>query len=60
MESCDKVYVAGHTGLLGSALVRRLRRDGFGNLLLKAHRELDLMDAGGRMTRFLLTSSLRI
>ncbi len=46
MESCDKIYVAGHTGLLGSALVRRLRRDGFGNLLLKAHRELDLMDAG--------------
>ena len=46
MESCDKIYVAGHTGLLGSALVRRLRQAGFGNLLLKAHRELDLMDVG--------------
>jgi GDP-L-fucose synthase len=46
MELSDKIYVAGHTGLLGSALVRRLRQAGYGNLLLTAHQELDLTDAG--------------
>ena len=38
------VYVAGHTGLIGSALVRRLRGAGFSNLLLRTHEELDLTD----------------
>jgi GDP-L-fucose synthase len=46
MELSDKIYVAGHAGLLGSALVRRLRHAGYGNLLLATHRELDLTDAG--------------
>jgi GDP-L-fucose synthase len=46
MELSDKIYVAGHTGLVGSALVRRLRQAGFDHLLLKTHRELDLTDAG--------------
>ena len=46
MEFSDKIYVAGHTGLLGSALVRRLRQAGYGNLLLASRDELDLMDAG--------------
>jgi len=45
MELCDKIYVAGHTGLLGSALVRRLRQAGYSNLLLATHQELDLTDA---------------
>jgi GDP-L-fucose synthase len=45
MEFSDKIYVAGHTGLLGSALVRRLRQAGYGNLLLQSHGELDLTDA---------------
>lgn len=45
MEFSDKIYVAGHTGLLGSALVRRLRAVGYRNLLLKTHSELDLVDA---------------
>lgn len=45
MELYDKIYVAGHTGLLGSALVRRLGRAGYRNLLLKTHGELDLTDA---------------
>ena len=39
-----RVYVAGHTGLVGSAIVRRLRAAGFANLLLATHRELDLRD----------------
>lgn len=46
MDPSDKIYVAGHTGLVGSALVGRLRRAGFDNLLLRTHAELDLADAG--------------
>ncbi len=37
-----RIYVAGHTGLVGSALVRTLKRSGFRNLLLRTHQELDL------------------
>jgi GDP-L-fucose synthase len=42
MNRGDCVYVAGHTGLVGSALVRKLRSDGYSNLLLRTHAELDL------------------
>ena len=42
MHTSDRIYVAGHTGLLGSALVRRLRAMGYSNLLLATHRDLDL------------------
>ena len=45
MELSDKIYVAGHTGLVGSALIRRLRRAGYHNQLLRTHDELDLTDA---------------
>lgn len=37
-----KIYVAGHHGLVGSALVRQLRTLGYSNLLLRTHQELDL------------------
>jgi GDP-L-fucose synthase len=40
-----KIYVAGHRGLAGSALVRRLRAAGYENLVLRTHAELDLADA---------------
>ena len=46
MEKSDKIYVAGHRGLAGSALVRRLRAAGYDNLVLRAHAELELADAG--------------
>jgi GDP-L-fucose synthase len=39
-----KVYVAGHTGLVGSAIVRRLKVLGYQNLVLRTHAELDLTD----------------
>ncbi len=40
----DRIYVAGHRGLVGSALVRALRDNGHDNLLLRTHSELDLTD----------------
>jgi len=40
----SRIYVAGHRGLVGSAVVRALRARGYGNLLLRTHRELDLIE----------------
>jgi GDP-L-fucose synthase len=40
----SKIYVAGHLGLVGSAVVRALRARGYKNLILVAHREMDLTD----------------
>jgi GDP-L-fucose synthase len=45
MNPADRVYVAGHRGLVGSALVRRLHADGHENLILRSRTELDLTDA---------------
>lgn len=45
MNKTDKIFVAGHTGLIGSAILRRLQKDGFSNLLLPTHAQLDLTDA---------------
>ena len=45
MEPSEKIYVAGHRGLAGSALVRRLRVAGYDNLVLRTHAELELTDA---------------
>ena len=42
MNRDAKIYVAGHQGLVGSALVRQLRAQGYANLLLLTHRDLDL------------------
>ena len=39
-----RIYVAGHCGLVGSAIVRRLRAYGYNNLVLRTHAELDLID----------------
>lgn len=44
MKKNGKIYVAGHRGLVGSALVRKLKRAGYTNLLLKTRAELDLTD----------------
>ena len=42
MEKDSKIYVAGHRGLVGSSIVRELKRKGYNNLILKTHSELDL------------------
>ena len=44
MNRTDRIYVAGHSGLAGSALVRQLQARGFSNLLTRAHAKLDLAD----------------
>ncbi len=44
MNKNAKIYISGHRGLAGSAIVRRLDADGFENLLLRSSRELDLAD----------------
>jgi len=42
MDLNDKIYIAGHRGLVGSAIVRQLKSRGFVNLLMRTHKELDL------------------
>jgi GDP-L-fucose synthase len=44
MDSKGKIYVAGHRGLVGSAITRRLQSGGYSNLLLRIHADLDLLD----------------
>lgn len=44
MEKTDKIYVAGHRGLVGSAIVRSLKRQGYENVIGRTHRELDLTE----------------
>jgi GDP-L-fucose synthase len=45
MHKESRIFVAGHRGLVGSALVRGLERQGYSNLLLRTRQELDLLDA---------------
>lgn len=42
MDKSSRIYIAGHRGMVGSALVRRLRKEGFGNLIVRTPEELDL------------------
>lgn len=42
MDVTSKIYIAGHRGMVGSAVVRRLEHEGYRNLILKSSRELDL------------------
>ena len=44
LEKQAKIYVAGHRGMVGSAIVRKLQKDGYTNLVLKTSAELDLRD----------------
>lgn len=44
MDKNSKIYVAGHRGMVGSAIVRELRRLGYENVITRSHSELDLTD----------------
>ena len=52
MEKNAKIYVAGHTGLFGSAIVRTLKRAGYTDILTRTHAELDLTDGAAAMAFF--------
>ncbi len=43
MNKNSKIFIAGHTGLVGSAIYRKLKAEGYINLLTRSHRELDLI-----------------
>ena len=43
MEKGAKIYVAGHRGMVGSAIVRELNRQGYTNIITRTHAELDLI-----------------
>ncbi len=42
MEKSSKIFVAGHRGMVGSAIVRKLQSEGYNNLVLRTSAELDL------------------
>lgn len=42
MEKESKIYVAGHKGMVGSAIVRALKKQGYNNIIVRTHKELDL------------------
>ena len=44
MKKNDRIYIAGHRGLVGSAIIRRLQAEGFIHLLVRTHAELNLTD----------------
>ncbi len=44
IEKDSRIYVAGHNGMVGSAIVRRLKANGFWNILVKTRQELNLLD----------------
>ena len=44
MEKKSKIYIAGHRGLVGNAIMRRLQTEGYSNLLTRTHAQLDLLD----------------
>ena len=44
MDKKDKIYIAGHRGMVGSAIYRRLKKEGFENFVFRTSDELDLRD----------------
>ena len=42
MTNSKKIYIAGHTGMVGSAILRKLQQEGYNNLVLRTLNELDL------------------
>ena len=52
MELSTRIYLAGHTGLAGSALRRQFEKSGYRNLLIRTHDELDLIDQSATLRFF--------
>src|SRR5665647_431867 len=47
MNKTDKIFVAGHRGMVGSAIIRKLNKEGFNNIITKTSSELDLRNQEG-------------
>ena len=45
MKTNASIYIAGHTGLIGSAVIRKFQSAGYNNLLVASHNELELTDS---------------
>lgn len=52
MKQEDKIYIAGHTGMVGSNILRQLKEEGFLNLLTRTSKELDLRDQAATFAFF--------
>ena len=52
MNTKDRIYIAGHRGLVGSAIIRQLEQRGFSNLITRTHKELDLINQQDVQTFF--------
>lgn len=59
MEKSSKIFVAGHRGMVGSAIVRKLQSEGYSNLFLKTSAELDLRNQQ-EVDFFLVMSNLNM
>ncbi|MFN2438626.1 MAG: NAD-dependent epimerase/dehydratase family protein, partial [Chitinophagaceae bacterium] len=44
MNKCSKIYIAGHKGMVGSAILRKLEEEGFGNFVFRTSNELNLIN----------------
>ncbi len=53
MEKHSRIFVAGHNGLVGSAIVRRLEADGYSNIIVRGRKETDLENQGAVLKLFL-------
>lgn len=53
MDKHSRIYVAGHNGLVGSAIVRRLQTDGYTNIIVRSRKETDLENQGAVFKLFL-------
>jgi GDP-L-fucose synthase len=45
METTSKIYIAGHRGMVGSAIMRNLQSKGFNNIITRTSKELDLRNS---------------
>lgn len=52
MEKHEKIYVAGHSGMAGSAILKQLKEEGYGNIVVRSHAELDLQDRAATLSFF--------
>lgn len=52
MKKNAKIFVAGHRGLVGSSIVRQLEQKGYANILVRTHKEIDLLDSDATRSFF--------